>query len=321
MSRPQCRIRSLALVAPLTLALTATLLPVTSGIPETPAAGSPLTLTAAAPGGELWNADLSVVDRDDVNVRRTAAGLRLRDTRPAGRSPHSAIAEGMLLSVPRTLTRPATRVRAQVAADVPAGATVEAQVRAWRASGWTEWRAATTSAVFDRPVSRVQSRVVLTAPAGGTTATVRGVQLTADATAAVSAATPGLTYRVYATRIGLVGELTANGRSVQPRDHFAALPSRRGLSPLNTGDYTVRVCTTTGSRCEYAPVWDVGPWNTRDDYWNPSAVRRTGRTCRRADPRRRPPTSRATTAGRTSSGGPCSTRPASTWPTAPSGTA
>ena len=150
---------------------------------------------------------------------------------------------------------------------------MEAQVRGWRAAGWTEWRAATTGAVFDRPVTRVQTRVVLTAPDGGATATVRGVQLTADANAAVSAATPGRTYRVYATRIGLVGELTANGRTVQPRDHFAALPSRRGLSPLNTGDYTVRVCTTSGSRCEYAPVWDVGPWNTRDDYWNPSSVR------------------------------------------------
>ncbi|GAB3956161.1 hypothetical protein GCM10027614_67520 [Micromonospora vulcania] len=78
---------------------------------------------------------------------------------------------------------------------------------------------------------------------------------------------------MYATRIGLVGGLTANGRTVQPRDHFAALPSRRSLSPRNSGDYTVRVCTTTGARCEYAPVWDVGPWNTRDDYWNPSAVR------------------------------------------------
>src|SRR5262249_46255412 len=21
-------------------------------------------------------------------------------------------------------------------------------------------------------------------------------------------------------------------------------------------------------RCEWAPVWDVGPWNTTDDYWN-----------------------------------------------------
>ncbi|MFF5179166.1 hypothetical protein ACFY2Q_14200 [Micromonospora sp. NPDC000316] len=277
MRRPHCRIRSTTLTAALALALTAALVPLTSGFSSaTPSVGGVVTHTAVAPDGERWNTDLSVVDRDDVNVRRTPAGLRLREARSTGRSPrspHSAVAEGMLLTAPRTLARPATRVRAELTADVPAGATVEVQVRGWRVSGWTEWRAATAGAVFDRPVKQVQTRVVLTAPNGGATATVRGVQLTADATAAVAAATPGRTYRVYATRIGLVGEVTANGRTVQPRDHFAALPSRRGLSPLNTGDYTVRVCTTTGSRCEYAPVWDVGPWNTRDDYWNPAAVR------------------------------------------------
>ncbi|WP_238434190.1 hypothetical protein [Micromonospora tarensis] len=278
MTRPRCRIPSAALVATLTLLLTAALQTTIGGPPSTPGTGAPITLTAAAPGGERWQIDLSVLDRDDVNVRRTAAGLRLREARTTGRgarSPHSAVAEGMLLADPRTLARPATRVRAEISASVPPGATVEAQVRGWRAAGWTEWRTTTTTtgAAFDRPVSRVQTRVVLTASAAGGTATVRDVRLTADATAAVSAATPGLSYRVYATRIGLVGELTANGRTVQPRDHFVALPSRRGLSPLNTGDYTVRVCTTTGSRCEYAPVWDVGPWNTRDDYWNPSSVR------------------------------------------------
>ncbi|WP_406067289.1 hypothetical protein [Micromonospora sp. NBC_01638] len=276
MTRPRCRIPSVALAATLVLLLTAALLPATSRVSATPGAGSPITLIAAAPGSERWDADLSVVDRDDVNVRRTAAGLRLSATRATGRSarsPHSAVAEGMFLTAPRTLDRPATRVRAEINASVPTGAGVEAQVRGWRAAGWTEWRAATASAVFDRPVTRVQTRVVLTAPNGGATATVRAVRLTADTTAAVSAATPGRTYRVYATRIGLVGELTANGRTVQPRDHFVALPSGRGLSPLNTGDYTVRVCTTTDVRCEYAPVWDVGPWNTRDDYWNPSSVR------------------------------------------------
>ncbi|MEO3774446.1 hypothetical protein [Micromonospora sp. B9E7] len=275
MTRPRCPIPSVALIATLTLLLTAALLPTVGGVADA-APGSPLVLTAAAPSGERWDADLSVVDRDDVNVRRTAAGLRLREARATGhraRSPHSAVAEGMLLTTSRTLARPATRVRAEISASVPTGATVEAQVRGWRALGWTEWQAATAGAVFDRPVTRVQTRVVLTAPNGGATATVRAVRLTADATAAVSAATPGRTYRVYATRIGLVGEVTANGRIVQPRDHFVALPSRRGLSPLNTGDYTVRVCTTNGARCEYAPVWDVGPWNTRDDYWNPSSVR------------------------------------------------
>ncbi|MEU1745167.1 hypothetical protein ACPXB5_02830 [Micromonospora arida] len=275
MTRPRCRIPSVALIATLALLLTAALLPATGPAPAA-SGGAPITLVAAAPGDERWSADLTIVDRDDVNVRRTAAGLRLREARSTGRgarSAHSAVAEGMLVTAPRTLARPATRVRAEINAAVPARATVEAQVRGWRAAGWTEWRAATTGAVFDRPVTRVQTRVVLTAPDGGATATVRSVQLTADANAAVSAATPGRTYRVYATRIGLVGEVTANGRTVQPRDHFAALPSRRGLSPLNTGDYTVRVCTTSGSRCEYAPVWDVGPWNTRDDYWNPSSVR------------------------------------------------
>ncbi|TDC33572.1 hypothetical protein E1211_19040 [Micromonospora sp. 15K316] len=178
----------------------------------------------------------------------------------------------MLLGAPRTLARPATRVRAEVTAAVAAGATVETQVRGWRTGGgWTEWRA--TTAVFDRPVTRVQARLVLTARDSRAVPTVRGVRLTADARAAITAASPGRTYRVFATRIGLVGEVTANGRTIQPRDHFVALPSRRGLAPNNTGDYTVRVCTTSGSRCTYAPVWDVGPWNTRDDYWNPSAVR------------------------------------------------
>ncbi|MCF2434749.1 hypothetical protein LV779_08430 [Streptomyces thinghirensis] len=27
------------------------------------------------------------------------------------------------------------------------------------------------------------------------------------------------------------------------------------------------------ARCETAPVWDVGPWNTHDDHWNPPAQR------------------------------------------------
>lgn len=263
MSRPRRPVRSSVLAGLLTAVLTATLLPTSS-----PA--------VAAPGGDRWTADLSRLGGDDVNVRRTRAGLRLADPRPApaptGHGPRGAVAEGMFLAAPHTLARPATRVRAEVAARTGRGGSVTAEVRGWRDSGWTEWRAAGPAALFDQPVSRVQARVVLTASSGAVVE-VRSVRFTADTAAAVTAATPGLTYRVYATRIGLVGEVTANGRTIQPRDHFVALPSRRGLAPLSAGDYTVRVCTTTGSRCEYAPVWDVGPWNTRDDYWNPSPVR------------------------------------------------
>ncbi|WP_017611309.1 hypothetical protein [Nocardiopsis xinjiangensis] len=87
--------------------------------------------------------------------------------------------------------------------------------------------------------------------------------------------------RLFATRIGLVGERTANGHVVAPDDHFAALPSRRGLAARGGGEYTVRVCTTGefgpgavgdprthDPRCAYVPVWDVGPWNITDDHWN-----------------------------------------------------
>ena len=69
-----------------------------------------------------------------------------------------------------------------------------------------------------------------------------------------------LAFTIFATREGLVGGTTANGHVIVERDWFAALPSRRGL------ETTVRVCTET--RCVFLPVWDVGPWNTTDDYWN-----------------------------------------------------
>jgi hypothetical protein len=55
-----------------------------------------------------------------------------------------------------------------------------------------------------------------------------------------------------------------------------ALPSRRALAPRGTSDYAVKVCAPNG-RCAFAPVWDVGPWNTRDDYWNPPGHRQEWR--------------------------------------------
>ena len=151
------------------------------------------------------------------------------------------VAEGILLSAPRALDRPATRVRARLAARTGDGGTATAQVRGWRARGWTEWRDA-AEAVFDEPVSRVQARVVLTtrdaASATPTPTTGPNPQRRPGATTAVQAATPR-TYRVYATRIGLVGDITANGYVIAPRDHFVALPTARPVPPMDTGDRTV----------------------------------------------------------------------------------
>ncbi|WP_320065335.1 hypothetical protein [Micromonospora sp. RTGN7] len=288
MNHPRSSVRTLAIAPLLVGALTVALSPAAAPVPLAPAllpaaAAQAFPVPAAGPAGstatasvEEWAADLSGVG--GLNTRWSGGRLRLADRNvravtSAALGRHTPLAEGTYLGPARTLTRPATRVRAEVTAEIGRNAAVEVQVRGWRSAGWTEWRAAVPAAVFDQPVTRVQARLLLTARAAGTTPAVRAVRLTADRAAVAAAATPGRSYRVFATRIGLVGETTANGHVVQPRDHFTALPSRRSLAPRGTGDYTVRVCTTSGSRCEYAPVWDVGPWNTRDDYWNPAAVR------------------------------------------------
>ncbi len=74
------------------------------------------------------------------------------------------------------------------------------------------------------------------------------------------------TYRIFATREGLVGYTTANGHKIIPRDRFVALPSWAALSPKGTDKFKVRL--TYKGRSVVVPVWDVGPWNTNDDYWN-----------------------------------------------------
>ncbi|MBN6036145.1 hypothetical protein [Amycolatopsis sp. 195334CR] len=150
--------------------------------------------------------------------------------------------------------------------DVP-GLAVD--LRGQRPDGrWTEWVEAVPGAPTALPgaTRSVQARLVLTGPVGmavgpvGLTAWRAGVEV-ADPTLAA-------TYRVFATREGLVGGTTANGHKIVQRDHFVALPSRRGLAGKGQGNYSVKVCTADHARCEWAPVWDVGPWNIKDDYWS-----------------------------------------------------
>jgi hypothetical protein len=75
------------------------------------------------------------------------------------------------------------------------------------------------------------------------------------------------TFTVFATREGLVGHRTANGHRIRPRDRFVALPSFSALSSLDGHEFQVRV--TYRDRSAVLPVWDVGPWNIKDDYWSP----------------------------------------------------
>lgn len=172
---------------------------------------------------------------------------------------------------------PVNRIDAPVTGDVPPGSTVAVDVRGQGPGGhWTEWIPARPGApaILPEPTRTVAVRLALLAPTGSAGPTVRSIEVLADQVpTGPRAITPRASYRVFATREGLVGGVTAIGHRIVPEDQFAALPSRRALSPNGSGDYSVRVCTDAG-RCATVPVWDVGPWNTTDDYWNPAEQRR-----------------------------------------------
>ncbi|WP_433798333.1 hypothetical protein [Actinomycetospora sp. CA-084318] len=253
--------------------------------------------------GETWVPELAVENADDTNVVATAGAIRLADGVVRAQSARSTRNEGELLLSPRRLAAPVDRIAATVTADVPPGGEVLVDVRGVRADGtWSQWSTASPGgpARLSEAVTDVQVRVTLvagdfgaspalqrlwlagdrvgttpapatTAPAPTTTAPAPTTAPTTAPTVPTAAPTPAkaapVTSRVFATRIGLVGNTTANGHVIVPRDHFVALPSRRGLSPRDKGDYTVKVCAPNG-RCAWSPVWDVGPWNIKDDYWN-----------------------------------------------------
>nr|BFF17865.1 hypothetical protein GCM10025730_13860 [Promicromonospora thailandica] len=248
----------------------------------TPGTGPDLT-------DQAWSVDLATLTADDTGVRRAGDALRLAGATGAasagggGASPSAVTASGQLVAEPVTLDSPAGAVDAVVDDTVPAGTEVLVDVRG-RLPGqgpdaWTEWVPA--GSALPAPSGTVQARVTLVGRQDGGPA-VRAVTLTPEAPRSRSlqdveaAPTSGeRAYRIFATREGLVGGTTANGHVITQRDHFVALPSRRGLSSAGSGSYSVRVCAESTGRCAYEPVWDVGPWNTTDDYWNPAGTRQS----------------------------------------------
>jgi hypothetical protein len=182
---------------------------------------------------------------------------------------------GLLTLPTHNLPVATDNIATAVKAKLVSGADATVDVRGLRTTGnWTEWVPAGADglAVLPESSAHVQARLVLTGAPGPV---VSAVTLTARApsmTEGTEALGPPLSYSVFATREGLPGGTTANGHVIAPHDHFVALPSRRALSPNGKSDYSVRVCAPNG-RCVFAPVWDVGPWNTKDDYWNPAAKR------------------------------------------------
>lgn len=256
------------------------------GIASVVALATAAPAAAQPPSGAGWTADLT--DGEAAGVALDGGAVRLDPdstflAAADGDASDRPLPTGLLTFPPHPLDAPTDRIAAVLTADVPAGGTVTVDVRGRRdGGGWTEWIPAGSTpdgptVTLPARTSEVQGRLVL-AGDGGPSPVVHAVELSA------LPASPGsdqgedgaeqapLSYRVFATREGLVGATTANGHVIGERDHFVALPSRRALAPRDTSDYSVRVCAPTG-RCAFAPVWDVGPWNTRDDYWNPGSVR------------------------------------------------
>lgn len=234
-----------------------------------------------------WSPDLATGEAAGVAVaggtaRLDPAATFMAPAEDASMTEGEPVPTGLLTLPPRRLDAPTDRIGTAVLGDIPPGTTATMDVRGRRSTGnWTEWIPAAAgpsgpAVTLTEPASEVQGRLVLTGPPG-TGPAIRGVTLTAHPTTALRLSTRGaeqiaLNYRVFATREGLAGGTTANGHVIAERDHFVALPSRRALSPRDTSDYSVKVCAGNG-RCAFAPVWDVGPWNTRDDYWNPGPRR------------------------------------------------
>lgn len=157
------------------------------------------------------------------------------------------------------------------------------------------WRTVTT----DPNGNATASGTVSNLPPGDASVTARNGPgaMNASTTFRVAAtASPGATtmtgpgtYKVVATREGLVGYTTSNGHVIVPDDHFVSLPACTTTScpwmdpgerdpswgvSTQCGDncYVMAINETTGA-CEVAPVWDVGPWFTVDDWWNPGPDR------------------------------------------------
>ncbi|MBP2365670.1 hypothetical protein [Pseudonocardia parietis] len=236
---------------------------------------------ASEPGETTWQPELTgsgtgiVVEDGGARFdRSTAFGAPADegDTEAAA-DPVDVVPTGLLPLEPRSLDAPTRAVESTLAADTPPGSSATIDVRGRKAGGgWTEWIPAENDrAELPEAVREVQGRLVLTAT-GDAAPVVHEVTLSATPTAGTESepmteAAPR-SYSVFATREGLVGGTTANGHKIVERDRFVALPSRRALSGKGKTDYSVKVCAPNG-RCAIAPVWDIGPWNTKDDYWNP----------------------------------------------------
>jgi hypothetical protein len=183
---------------------------------------------------------------------------------------------GFLLSSPQVFEQAAFAYQVDYTAQVPEGTELRVDARVSEDGvKWSSWEVdVANGALVDatmlatqvqyrvtffgsEKISPVLESVSITPVEGAGNYTAMNTQTTREIAP---------TYRVHATRMGMVGGRTANGHIIKPRDHYVSLPSWRSLSSKGGREYLVRI--TYNGRTSVAPVWDVGPWNTRDNFWD-----------------------------------------------------
>lgn len=229
------------------------------------AAAPPATASPAAPSGAGTFAQQDGIAQSNGDIRLAANAL------PAPALYGSFPRFGIALSTPQQLPFFQT-LSIAYQASAPEGSAVRVDLRASPdGRRWSQWEpelASGASVRFDEPMRFAQYRLTLLG--GNDSPLVRDVRLTPQAGSvelrAFNERPVAPTYRIRGTRMGMVGGRTANGHRITKRDHFVSLPSWRSLSSKGGSEYMVRI--TYNGRSSVAPVYDVGPWNTRDNYWD-----------------------------------------------------
>lgn len=263
--------RAIILVLPLALILMLIALPgnAFSQSTESVSQGNWAALAIHGPAG------FAGADLENLSVGSDALELGT-DEAFAGRGDSAFTSFGVLTSPVLSSDSPFGAVRVTYDADTPSGTAVILEVRVQSADGqWSQWQEVTASGQGFSAPSRgaaVQYRATLKAGGAGATPSLRSVELDVQpaemrfAEAEFQALDTHPTVRLYGSREGMVGRVTSNGHQIVEKDHFVALPSKKALNPKDGKDYQVQV--SYKGKTVTAPVWDVGPWNSKDDYWN-----------------------------------------------------
>jgi hypothetical protein len=212
---------------------------------------------------------------NDVRVG-TDGSLTLRANAPPAPAVYGSYAHfGLAISPPQPFNASFHSLRVDYAATTAQRSTVRIDVRA-SADGlrWTAWEvdlASGATATFAAPARFAQYRATLLSNdrIGPAVGAIELTPLAGPATFRALEDTPepvAPTWKVHATRMGMIGGRTANGHRITKRDRFVSLPSWRSLASNGGNEYVVRI--TYNGRSATAPVYDVGPWNVHDNYWD-----------------------------------------------------